>query len=72
MVELKGKFFKIYDFERPTNQNYMIYQILGIGKNFSVVLTPDNYSLEVGREFSEMEIPDPTISSTHGFLQYDN
>ena len=41
------------------------------GKNFQVVKIPYNYSLELGRANSEINIPDASVSKKHGTLRYD-
>lgn len=64
MIEVRGKLYPIFDFVRPKKQNYLIFEILGmpIGKNFSIVKIPNNYSLEVGRNQTEIIIPDVSVS----------
>ena len=51
MMKVKGKLFPVFDFSRPKNQNYIIMEILGmpVGKNFSIIKTPSDYSIEIGR-----------------------
>ena len=36
-----------------------------------MLVTPGNYSVEVGKEKTEMNIPDMSISETHGFIKHD-
>lgn len=64
MINIDGKLFPVFDFEKPQDQNYMVIEVLGMpaGKNFSVVTIPDEYSLEIGRAGSEMCIPDVSVS----------
>jgi len=67
MVEVNGNKYPIFDFERPTDMNYMVFEVLGMpsGKNFSVIEIPDNYIMEVGRSNSEICIPDVSVSKKH-------
>jgi len=34
-------------------------------------VTPGNYSIEIGKANVEINIPDISISETHGFLKHD-
>ena len=64
MVKVKSKMFPVFDFSRPKKQNYIIMEVLGMpaGKNFSIIKTPNNYSVEVGRSNCEVSIPDISVS----------
>ena len=64
MVNVKGKQMAIFDFEKPINTNYIVFEVLGmpVGKNFSVVKIHDNYTIEIGRSNAEMCIPDVSVS----------
>jgi len=42
-----------------------------VGKNFSVVRIPDDYSIEIGRSHAEMCIPDVSVSKKQATLKYD-
>lgn len=73
MVNVLGKMYPIFDFKRPKLSNYIIIEVLGmpVGKNFSVVKIPDNYSIEVGRSNSELNIPDVSVSKKQATLKFD-
>ena len=43
-----------------------------VGKNFTVIKIPDDYSLEIGRQNAEVNIPDMSVSEEHGHLKYDS
>ena len=64
MVDVRGKLFPIFDFNKPKRSDYIIIEVLGMpaGKNFSVIRLPENYQLEIGRSSAEMNIPDVSIS----------
>lgn len=64
MVSVNGKQMAIFDFEKPKNSNFIVFEVLGmpVGKNFSVVTIPDDYELEIGRSHAEMCIPDVSVS----------
>ena len=64
MVEFRGQHFPIFDFEKPTKCQYLVFEVLGMpsGKNFSVIKIPDEYTLEVGRSNAEICIPDVSVS----------
>ena len=64
MVEVNGKIYPIFDFEKPKTSNYIVIEVLGMpnGKNFSVIKIPDNYKLNVGRSGAEICIPDISVS----------
>jgi hypothetical protein len=63
MVDVNNKLYPIFDFIKPKNKNYIIIEVLGmpVGKNFSVISIPDNYSLEIGRANAELNIPDVSV-----------
>jgi len=42
------------------------------GKNFTVLQMPENYTIEVGRSETEVNIPDMSVDKSHGFLKYDS
>ena len=73
MVEVKGKMFPIFDFNKPKKCNYNIIEVLGMpaGKNFSVIKIPDNYQIEIGRSQAEMNVPDVSVSKKQATLKYD-
>jgi hypothetical protein len=74
VVKVGANILPIYNFTRPQNENYIVYQILGMpnGKNFTVIKVPANYSLEIGKKQSEINIPDLSVSEEHGFIKYDD
>ena len=41
------------------------------GKNFSVVKIPDDYTLDIGRSESEIQIPDISVSKKQALIKYD-
>ena len=44
MIKHKGNQYQIFKFEVPTKCNYLTFEIVGMpaGKNFSVVIIPNN------------------------------
>ena len=42
-----------------------------VGKNFTIAQLPDDYSVEIGRNDSELNIPDISVNKIHGYLKYD-
>jgi len=70
MMEVNNKLYPIFDFKKPSNNNYLILEVLGmpVGKNFSVIKMPDNYELEIGRSGAEVNIPDVSVSKKQGTL----
>jgi len=70
MMEVNDKLYPIFDFKKPSNNNYLILEVLGmpVGKNFSVIKMPDNYELEIGRSGAEVNIPDVSVSKKQGTL----
>lgn len=73
MVEVEGKMFPIFDFNKPKNSNFIIIEVLGmpVGKNFSVIKIPDNYIIEIGRSNAELNIPDVSVSKKQATLKFD-
>ena len=73
MVRARGKSFPVFDFARPTGCNYMVIEVLGmpLGKNFSVIEVLEDYKLEIGRNETEINIPDVSVSKKHGFIRFD-
>ena len=73
MIEVKGKLYSIFDFNKPKKSNYIIFEVLGMpaGKNFSLLKIPDNYTIEIGRSNAEMCIPDVSVSKKQATLKYD-
>ena len=45
MCEYNGELFPIFDFDKPDDCHYIVFEVLGMptGKNFSVVEIPDDY-----------------------------
>jgi|TARA_B110000285_G_scaffold229224_2_gene293598 hypothetical protein len=41
------------------------------GKNFTVLKMPENYTIEVGRSDTELNIPDMSVDKNHAFIKYD-
>ena len=42
-----------------------------MGKNFSVIKIPDNYQIEIGRNNTELNVPDVSISKKQGSIRFD-
>ena len=72
-MKYNGKEHAIYDLKKPTDQNFMVFQIINceIKKNFSVVILPDNYELAIGL-LGEVILNDKSIVDSHGSLTYNN
>ena len=73
MCEVDGELLPIFDFQKPDDTHYIVFEVLGMpsGKNFSVVEIPDDYMLEVGRSNSEICIPDVSVSKKHATMKFD-
>ena len=63
MIEVNGVQHQLFEHHIPTNSNFIVIEILGmpIGKNISVVKIPFNYTLEIGKQDTELNIPDESI-----------
>lgn len=70
---LRGKEYEIYEFEKPMYQNYIVFQMIGVKKekNFTVLLMPDDYQIEIGNTESELILSDISVSKEHGSIRYD-
>lgn len=73
MVDVKGRFYPVFDFEKPSNQDYIVIEVMGMpaGKNFSVIRVPANYILDIGRSGAEVTIPDGSVCKKQATLKYD-
>ena len=68
-----GKEFKLYEFPRPIDQNYIVCQYLCFRqfKNFTILILPDNYKVEIGNESAEFILKDISVKANHGSISYD-
>jgi hypothetical protein len=72
---VNGREEQIYVFKKPLNQNFIVYQVLGNEnkKNFTVVILPIDYEIEIGRSGTEMIFNENTVTSKqHAFIKYDS
>ena len=68
----KGEIFALYNFERPSDSDYIVIQVIGQpnGKNFAVIKIPVDYTVEVGNKNQEVSIPSSCLDSFHATLTY--
>ena len=50
-----------------------MFQLIGLKKekNFTVLILPDNYKVEIGSESTELKLADDSINKDHGSICYD-
>ena len=73
-VQVSGRVHQVFRFKRPSKaKTFIVFEILGLpnGKNFSVVLIPPFYDLEIGRQLADIVIPDMTVHQRHAILKHD-
>ena len=73
MVEVNGIQHQVFVHHIPANSNFIITEVLGmpIGKNISVVKIPFDYTIEIGKEDTELNIPDESICKRHSSIGFD-